>query len=311
MRQHLIAVSVAALLAATGCDRGPDLPGDQAAEGVEPKQVSAEALRAAVKDPRVRQFYEAREWKAAWNEDQARELAEALRAAPRHGLEAAKFLRDGDAAKDPVEREATLSAAAIGYADALANGQVDPGRLFEPYTLARPRVNVAAGLNEAIGASNVGEWLSNLAPQDGEYRALSEAFLRYAQAAGQPAPQIEAGEAIKPGDRDARIPQVVQALRMNGYLSGEQPDGRAPEGQANVYSEAIAAAVKRMQQDYGEKPDGVIGKGTLALLNTGPAERARQLALNLERRRWLSREVPKTRIDVNTAAALLSYFRDG
>ena len=40
-------------------------------------------------------------------------------------------------------------------------------------------------------------------------------------------------------------------------------------------------------------------------------ERARQLAVNLERLRWLDRDTPATRIDVNTASATLEYWRNG
>lgn len=40
-------------------------------------------------------------------------------------------------------------------------------------------------------------------------------------------------------------------------------------------------------------------------------ERAVILAVNLERRRWLERQAPNTRIDVNTAASFLRYLRDG
>jgi murein L,D-transpeptidase YcbB/YkuD len=42
-----------------------------------------------------------------------------------------------------------------------------------------------------------------------------------------------------------------------------------------------------------------------------PADQARQLAVNLERRRWLDRSPPAHRIDVNTAGAFLGYFVDG
>src|SRR6478672_10855523 len=38
---------------------------------------------------------------------------------------------------------------------------------------------------------------------------------------------------------------------------------------------------------------------------------ARQLAVAMERLRWLERDPPKTRIDVNTAASFLDYWRDG
>ena len=40
-------------------------------------------------------------------------------------------------------------------------------------------------------------------------------------------------------------------------------------------------------------------------------ERARQIAVNMERLRWLDRNPPATRIDVNTGAAFLEYWRDG
>jgi murein L,D-transpeptidase YcbB/YkuD len=72
----------------------------------------------------------------------------------------------------------------------------------------------------------------------------------------------------------------------------------------------MAEAVKKVQADYGIKPDGVIGNATIEALNTGARERARILAVNLERRRWLERTPPQTRIDVNTAAAELHYIRD-
>lgn len=315
MRIKLIGVSVAALLAATACDRGPSLPGDQGADAVAPKEVSPEALRAAVSDPRVGRFYAARDWKAVWNEDQARELTEALRDAPRHGLEAVQFLKEGDNAQSPVAREAGLTLAAISYADALANGQVDPEKVTELYTVPRPKTDVLAGLNQAIADGDVNMWLASLAPQDAEYRALSDAFVRYSQAARGKALQVADGKALKPRDSDRRVPQIAEALRINGYLQPEPQEGegqqKAPEAEPARYTHRMAEAVKRLQQDYGEDADGIVGNSTLKILNTGAADRARTLAINLERRRWLERTPPKTRIDVNTAAAFLQYARDG
>ena len=59
------------------------------------------------------------------------------------------------------------------------------------------------------------------------------------------------------------------------------------------------------------KPDGILGSDTIGALNTGPTFRARQLAVAMERLRWLPRDPPKTRIDVNTAASFMDYWRDG
>ena len=55
----------------------------------------------------------------------------------------------------------------------------------------------------------------------------------------------------------------------------------------------------------------MIGPDTLDALNRGPADRARRLAVGLERLRWAERTPPPTRIDVNTAATFLDYWRDG
>jgi murein L,D-transpeptidase YcbB/YkuD len=66
-----------------------------------------------------------------------------------------------------------------------------------------------------------------------------------------------------------------------------------------------------MQADYGIDPDGVIGEDTLEILNLSDADRERAIAAAMERMRWLDRNPPATRIDVNVAAARLTYWRDG
>jgi len=73
----------------------------------------------------------------------------------------------------------------------------------------------------------------------------------------------------------------------------------------------MVAAVKKMQADYGMKPDGAIGREALAILNLSDVDRMRAIAVAMERMRWLERTPPATRIDVNLAAARLTYWRDG
>jgi murein L,D-transpeptidase YcbB/YkuD len=69
--------------------------------------------------------------------------------------------------------------------------------------------------------------------------------------------------------------------------------------------------VKHLQGDFGLKVDGVVGGNTLAAVNLGPAGLAREAAIAMERLRWLERDPPPTRIDVNIAATFLDYWRDG
>ena len=270
--------------------------------------VSSDALRSAASDERLRRFYEARRWAPAWTAEQARPLMAALGEADRHGLNKSMFLDAKDFEAGGAEREAALTRAALSYADALANGLVDPTRIREVYTVPRPPADVVEGLLKAVEQGKTADWLRSLAPSDAGYKALSEAYLKYSrEAAREQARSIGSGEAIRRGDSDPRVPKIVQALRENGYL----PEAASNHAVGERYTPQMAEAVARMQADYGIAADGIVGPDTLELLNTGAADRARQLAVNLERRRWLERNPPATRIDVNTAAARLRYWNDG
>jgi murein L,D-transpeptidase YcbB/YkuD len=289
------------------CCGGGDGSLSEDARDVQPDRVDPEALRAAVDDREARRFYQAVGWQAVWTKDRARVLLEATGQAEAHGLSQTDFL-DQSLPTEPAEREAALTEAAIAYASALARGQTDPRKLRRIYTVPRPRTDVAAGLAQAISSDQLREWLASLPPQSEEYRALSRAFLHYLRQSQTGAEaRIQVGDTISPRDADPRVPRIVEALATNGYL--DQRQLRQPNPQ--VYTPQIAQAVRRMQQDFGIKPDGIVGPDTLNVLNTGAADRARQLAVNLERLRWLERTPPQTRIDVNTAAAFLDYWRDG
>jgi murein L,D-transpeptidase YcbB/YkuD len=268
--------------------------------------VDISALKSEVEGRQARSFYEARGWTAAWGDDAAKQLQEALRNAPAHGLSGQMFLPT--LPEDGGQRELVLTRAALLYASALASGYVDPKALGNIYTIPRPRPDLAAGLNQALANGEVGGWLESLAPQTEEYRALSRAFLQYRQLATRfKAPAVADRKLIQPGRRDPRIPAIAAALATNGYLD---PQRQQPQD-AQRYAPELVEAVKQMQADYGLKPDGAIGSDTLDALNRGPADRARRLAVGLERLRWTERTPPATRIDVNTAATFLDYWRGG
>ena len=242
-----------------------------------------------------------------WTRSAQKQLLDAIANAPANGLRPDLFLK-GDLPKNDSERFAVLTQAALGYAEALSHGYADPKKLTKDYTIPRPAGDVRQALAQAIQSGKVGEWLASLAPQTDEYRELSKAHLAYLQMAqGAQFQPIPAGNALKPGSRDPRVPVVAAALRSVGYLPPAQPNA-PPEVQ---YRGSILAAVRNLQADFGIKPDGIVGDATREALNLGPGGRARQLAIAMERLRWLQRDPPPTRIDVNTAAAFLDYFRGG
>jgi L,D-transpeptidase YcbB len=244
----------------------------------------------------------------------------ALEDAPRHGLTKDLFL-EGELPGDRAQKRDALLRIANAYASALANGKVDPTEIRDVYTLPRPKADVEAGVSQALSENRFREWASSLAPQSQEYQALSNAFVQLVQRSPDlQNVEIPSGKVINPGDSDPRVPAIIANLREQGYLQeaqqgqrqGQQQEPRQQQGEpATVYSEQVAQAVEQFQADTGREVDGVIGPSTVEALNNGPRDRARQLAIAMERLRWLERDPPPTRIDVNVAATVLDYYREG
>jgi len=248
-----------------------------------------------------------------WNGKLEKQLREAIANAPANGLKPDLFLKGG-------EQGAALTEAGLRYAQALAQGYSDPTKIFPIYTIPRPSVDVRQGFQQAMQKGDLTSFFNSLAPQTDEYKALSQAHLHYLQLATQhqnfqPVPD---GDPIKPGSHDSRVAALAAALTAMGYYgaqpaapSGKKAQPAAPAAPATSYSGQLVAAVKQLQSDFGLKPDGIVGGNTLDAVNLGPAGLAREAAIAMERLRWMERTPPQTRIDVNTAATFLDYWRDG
>jgi L,D-transpeptidase YcbB len=234
-----------------------------------------------------------------WNRNLEKQLRDVIAGAPANGLKPDLFLK-GDAHDD-----AALTQAALKYAQALAHGYADPQKIYPVYTIPRPSADVQQGFVQAAQKGDLKSWFDSLPPQTDEYKALSQAHLKYLQLAAksnfQPVPD---GKPIKPSSRDPRVAALAAALAATGYLA-------APQGPSTHFSPQLVSAVKQFQSDFGLKADGIVGGNTLAAINMGPAGLARECAIAMERLRWLERDPPQTRIDVNTAATILDYWRDG
>ncbi|HWK42435.1 MAG TPA: L,D-transpeptidase family protein [Croceibacterium sp.] len=240
---------------------------------------------------------------ARWSDATARQLRKAIDGRAAHALDRMSFAVEGDPGS--TEGQEALTNSALRYAAAVARGASDPTKLYAIYTVPRPDEDLRQGLAEALAKGKVDDWIDSLAPRSENYRKLSEAYLALRKEGDAPSPSIpEVSEPLKPGASDPRIPAIARQLVASDYL-----DRNAAQGES--YNAAMVRAVQRMQADYGIKPDGVIGNEALEILNLSDADRARAIAVAMERMRWLDPEPPATRIDVNLAAARLTYWRDG
>jgi murein L,D-transpeptidase YcbB/YkuD len=261
--------------------------------------------------PDVQAFYELNGWRPVWTEERRRALLAAAALAERHGLSRDDFFSGLGAQGDPQDREMATTAAALSYARVLAEGRVRPETVEDLWEMQKNRADLPGGLNDALAQNRLVDWLEALAPTDIGYANLSAGYTRYRRLirdnggwrAFRPGPNIE------PGGTDRRIPILIERLVAEGDLDAATGERLAAMG--DVYGPELQAGVRSFQTRHGLAADARIGPGTQRSLSASAEDRARQIALNLERRRWLKRDVAPERIEVNTAAAIMVYWKEG
>lgn len=256
----------------------------------------------------VRKVYENTNGRPLWNAARLRELQQIAAQAERHALNSGDFFDFVGLAAQADTAEVRTTASALSYAKALSQGRIAPETVEDLWEMQKNSVDVASGLVTAANGNTLTTWYNGLAPQDIGYRNLSAGYVRYRRLAldgGWPA--FRTGAQIEPGASDARVPALIKRLAAEGDLT---PAAAASLGGTTVYNATVQQAVRSFQTRHGLGSDGRIGPATQRSLTASAEDRARQIALNLERRRWLKRDLPSERIEVNTAAAIMVYWKD-
>lgn len=207
---------------------------------------------------------------------------------------------------DPLELadlELLLSDAYLVLGLHLTAGQYNPHDLDAEWYLHKNEADVVGRLNNAAESSDLIADLHHLPPQEAEYRRLQEAYAYHRQLAVEGGwPQVAEGRKLEKGMWDERVMQVRARLRATGDLALQ------PAPVEGTYDEILEGAIRRFQRRHGLDPDGKVGKATLAELNVTIQARIRQLAVNLERWRWLPRDTGSRYIRVNIADYQLQLF---
>ncbi|MCQ4263357.1 murein L,D-transpeptidase [Stutzerimonas stutzeri] len=138
-------------------------------------------------------------------------------------------------------------------------------------------------------------------PAHALYRDLRAAYAALRQAPKPAWRPLPAGPTLRAGMSDERVP-LLRELLLAGAGSTPLMDLR--------YDDELIEAVKGFQLQHGLEDDGIVGAGTLAALNVSPASRLDQLRINLERMRWITRDLEPQSLLVDIAGARLIYMRD-
>ncbi len=209
-------------------------------------------------------------------------------------------LKGSIAPGDPIAAaftELTFSSFFIRYAADVKTGRFVPQKIDPELFQPKRRINKLSLLTAMQKAKAPGKVLDNYAPHNRHYRALKPLLNRYRLLVDRGGwKTIPNGKTLKPGMSDERIPLIRARLEKSGDL--------APSSTATpqLYSNDLAAAVKSYQRRVGLNDEGIIGKLSLIQMNISARERLRQIAINMERWRWMPENLGVNHIMVNIAA---------
>jgi murein L,D-transpeptidase YcbB/YkuD len=258
----------------------------------------------------VWQFYQSRQFHAAWlGPDCIRRVGEllvAIDSAFEHGLEPADYhrqtLSETDTCGEATEWLATD--AWISLASHLHAGRVDPQSVEPDWTATRPSIDMAALLQQALAEERMVATLLGLAPDDPFYASMREALARYRGYLGRGGwSGVETGPALRKGETHSQVVQLRARLARSGLLDAAESD--------ELFDETLETAVKAFQRRANLEPDGVVGALTLAQLNRPVEERIEQLRVNLERWRWLPENGGERHLRVNIANFTVQAWSGG
>ena len=278
----------------------------------------------------TRTFYRRREFAPAWIErgsprPQMNALIRAVHAADREGLdpelysaslldqrmeEASKgFLTSrGFNPREAVAMDVWLTSLYLKFASDLADGVSDLAHADPSWNIRPESFDPLARLEAALRDNRVAESLFELTPTHHDYRALQKALAYHRrQAARGDWPAVPSNLKLKPEESSPHVVLLARRLAASGDYSGNVPT----DDHAIPYGPELQDAVKRFKRRHGLPDDGVAGPALAAELNVPLDARIRQIALNMERWRWLPRDLGDRYILVNIPEMRLEVWDRG
>ncbi len=265
--------------------------------------------------PRLRAFYQERRNQPLWSQarrlrPQANMLLKALVNAHQHGLdpreyhvEAIRYLWRARRPRSRARLELLLTDAFFRYATEVRVGYQFPRKADPEWYIHPDIVEPIKLLQQAWASEDFAAFLAELPPPHPGYRNLQRALRRYQTIAEQHGdwPRLPDGASLDLGSETPAVAILRQRLHIEGFLP-------AAEAKGTRLDQRLQSAIRRFQDHYGLISDGIVGPATRRALNVPLPERIAQLQQNMERWRWLPRELGARYVLVNMPGYQLSLF---
>jgi len=209
-----------------------------------------------------------------------------------------------------------LTDSVMTFARHLAVGRIAPTRVTAEVDYGNHTPDPSEILKKVSDSRDVNATLDSFNPPEHGFRALKAklAELRSSEVRAEADDRIPNGPAIKPGAKDSRMPQLrarlnvsfpppAETVRVRDKRTGRVKLVKLPQDDKAdelAYDKALFNAIKHVQARADIKPTGVIDNRTLTAIN-GPSlpQKIQRITANMERWRWLPRDLGKTYVMVN------------
>jgi len=258
-------------------------------------------------------FYAARNYAPLWidhgdADQRAKAAAEFLAHVDADGLDPADYplpeIKPDADATALADAELKYTQTVLTYARHAQIGRVHFSRISSDisYNLVPPEpADVLGGL---VDTNNLAAALERFEPPHAQFKALKAKLAEIRAAKNAPAaPRIGTGPILKltkAGMKDPRVPLVRQRL------------GLAGDSAETTYDKPLAEAVKKFQESHHLAASGQLNAATIAAINGPGHERDADIIIaNMERWRWLPRDLGNAYVMVNIPDFTLKVVKDG
>ena len=233
-------------------------------------------------------------------------LTAVMKSADEEGLDPANYripefsAAGGDPGKLAVA-ELRFTDAVLTYARHAQAGRFGAQQVTTELEVTQVLPAATAVLKNVSRAWSVANALTGYSPPHPEYQALKA---KLAELRRNPVKTarivVPGGPTLKRGMKDSRVP----LLRKRLNVTGDKND--------TTYDSAVMAAVRKFQQEAELHPDGVLGQRSLDLLNgASSGNKIDAVIANMERWRWLPRDLGNAHVTVNIPEFMLKVVDRG
>lgn len=214
-----------------------------------------------------------------------------------------------------MEFEFALTAAALRYMADARYGLVNPNRISGYHDFSNLNSDYKGNIKLLAGSDDPAALLLSQHPSEPVFENLRQELVEAKRnAQGYDTVHIAPGTFIRPGQTNDQLENIVESIRRKASrtLLEDHFDVFAVDHGDGEYTDEVVAMIRDFQRSQDLKPDGIVGKNTIAKMRSGdPNLQVNKVLYAMERLRWHPDKFGNTHVFINQPAYRASFMKNG